>query len=72
MEKMVIIRNRTTKAEHPVPAALWHEKKNTPEFRGVFELIRTVKEPPEVVALKAKNGATTRKKTRKPKGNGQN
>lgn len=71
MEKQVIIRNRTTKAEFQVPATLWHEKKNAPEWRGVFELVRTIKEPPEVVALKAKKKATTNRKPRKPKADGK-
>lgn len=71
MEKQVIIRNVQTRAEFPIPAALWHEKKNAPEWRGVFELVRTIKEPPEVVALKAKKGATTRKGTRARKTSGK-
>lgn len=59
MEPFVVIRNRTTNVESEVPAALWNEKKNTPEWRGVFQLVRKVKEPPEVVALKAKKAAAT-------------
>lgn len=57
MEPTVIIRNRTTNVESEIPAALWREKKNSPEWRGVFKLVKSIKEPPEVVALKAKKAA---------------
>lgn len=62
MESVVIIRNRTTKVESEIPAKLWSEKKNTPEWRGVFQLVKSIKEPPEVVALKAKKAAAKKNK----------
>lgn len=61
MEPMVVIRNRTTKVESEIPAALWREKKHTREWAGVFEIVKTIKEPPEVVALKAKKAAASKK-----------
>lgn len=57
----VKVRNKATGAWADIPYDLWRLKKNTPEFRGVFERI-TVPIPPEVVALKAKQAAATSKK----------
>lgn len=57
----VKIRNKVTGQLTDIPYNLWKAKKNTPEFRGVFERI-TVPLPPEVVALKAKQAAATTKK----------
>jgi hypothetical protein len=51
MESKAIIRNRATGMEDTIPAALWKTVKNAPQWRGVFELVRLVKEPPEVVEL---------------------
>jgi hypothetical protein len=57
----VKIRNTATGQLTDIPYQLWRDKKNTPEFRGVFERI-TVRIPPEVVALKAKQAAAASKK----------
>lgn len=57
----VKIRNRINGQCTDIPYELWKLKKNTPEFRGVFERI-TVPVPPEVVALKANQAATLSKK----------
>lgn len=57
----VKIRNKATRQVTDIPYDLWKLKKNTPEFRGVFERI-TVPVPPEVVALKARKAATQSKK----------
>jgi hypothetical protein len=56
MANTVKIRNIITRQCTDIPYTLWKDKKNTPEFRGVFERI-TVPLPPEVVALKAKQAA---------------
>jgi hypothetical protein len=61
MEQQIAIRNLATGATDFIPYSLWKAKKNTPEFRGVFERIK-VKLPPEVVALKAQQAATQAKK----------
>lgn len=61
MANTVKIRNIITRQCTDIPYELWKLKKNTPEFRGVFERI-TVKVPPEVVALKARQAATLSKK----------
>jgi hypothetical protein len=57
MEEMVTLRNNRNGIESRLPAKLWRDKKNLPEWRGVFTVINTIKEPPEVVALKAKKAA---------------
>jgi hypothetical protein len=57
MGNTVKIRNKSTGQLTDIPYDLWRLKKNTPEFRGVFERI-TVPIPPEVVALKARKAAT--------------
>jgi len=53
MGHIIVIRNRTTKVTSQVDADLWHQNKNTPMWRGVFEYVKTIKEPPEVAELKA-------------------
>jgi hypothetical protein len=53
----VKIRNKATGILWDLPYDVWRAKKNTPEFRGVFERV-TVPLPPEVVALKARKAAT--------------
>lgn len=57
----VKIRNKATGQVTDIPYDLWKLKKNTLDFRGVFERI-TVKVPPEVVALKARQAAAASKK----------
>jgi hypothetical protein len=61
MAKIIVVRNRATKVESHLDADLYHSIKNTPQWRGVFEYISTIKEPPEVVELKAKKAARKRK-----------
>jgi len=61
MLQTVKIRNLATNQVTDIPYELWKAKKNTPEFRGVFQRI-TVKVPPEVVALKARQAAATQSK----------
>lgn len=57
MESKAIIRNRATKVESEIPAALWRTTKNAPQWRGVFELVQLIKEPPEVAELKKRLAA---------------
>lgn len=61
MANIIVVRNVTTKVESHLDADVYHQIKNTPQWRGVFEYIRTIKEPPEVVELKAKKAARKRK-----------
>jgi hypothetical protein len=61
MANIIVVRNTTTKVESQIDADLYHSIKNTPKWRGVFEYIRTIKEPPEVVELKARKAARKRK-----------
>jgi hypothetical protein len=61
MASTVKIRNISTGQLTDIPYELWKDKKNTPEFRGVFERIK-VRVPPEVVALIARQAATNSKK----------
>ena len=61
MANIIVVRNTTTKVESQLDADLYHQIKNTPQWRGVFEYIRTIKEPPEVVELKARKAARKRK-----------
>jgi hypothetical protein len=60
LENTVTIKNRVTGVISEVPETLWTNKKNSPFFRGVFEVINTIKEPPEVLALKAKRAEQKR------------
>lgn len=57
MGSIIVIRNRATKATCEISSDLWRQKKNTPEFRGVFEKVRAIKEPPEVGELRARLAA---------------
>lgn len=50
----VLIKNKATGALSEVPADVWRTAKNTPAWRGVFEVVNVVKEPPEVAELKAR------------------
>jgi len=49
-----IIRNKVTRSESMISADLWNAKKNTKEWYNVFEVIKTIEEPPEVIALKTR------------------
>lgn len=73
MAKVIVI-NRTTKVQSTLGAEEWDRIKNDPQWRGVFDLVRVIKDPPpdppEVVALlEASKGATQPKsrKKRKPR-----
>lgn len=58
----VFIKNKTTGALSEVPADVWRTAKNLPAWRGVFEVVNVVKEPPEVAALKAQLAQRTLEK----------
>lgn len=62
MESLTIIRNRANGTVSEISTDQWNRIKNAPEWRGVFERVRTIKEPPEVLALKAKKAAQGTKK----------
>lgn len=51
---MVTIRNKATKAESEVTREQWRSIKRNPMFAGIFEVVKKIIEPPEVVALKAR------------------
>ncbi len=61
----VTIRNISTKVVSEIPADLWDKVKNTPMWRGVFEVVKVIKEPPEVTALKARKAAEATGKSKK-------
>jgi hypothetical protein len=60
MDDIIIVRNRSTKVESRLTLSQWKAIRNAPRWKGVFERVKTIHEPPEVVALKAK------KATQKP------
>jgi hypothetical protein len=62
VETLVIIRNRSTKVESEITMVRWREIKNSSLWAGVFERVKTIKEPPEVVALNARKAAGGAKK----------
>lgn len=58
MDFVVIVRNVHTRVQSEITAAQWKTVRNSPKWRGVFERIMTVRVPPEVLALKAKQAGT--------------